>query len=101
VGLQGGPGPAGPTGSSGISGWQYVTAGREFAPDTSGRIFVGCPNGKKALGGGVATYPGPYATKVLETAPAGEATGWTAVVRNEGNTLMTSYAWAICAYVSS
>jgi hypothetical protein len=105
TGPDGPQGPAGARGPSGISGWEYVTAAKSVAVDHAERISVPCPNGKKALGGGVATDPGPYATKVRETAPDGQATGWTAVVENESNASsnnpFTGYVWAICAYVSS
>jgi len=100
-GEQGVRGLQGPPGPSGISGWQYVTAGKDIGPGYARDFSVACPNGKKVLGGGVATTPDPYGTEVLETAPNGLGTGWVAAVRNHNNQTYTSYVWAICAYVAS
>ena len=102
AGAQGAPGPAGPRGPSGISGWEYVTKGASISPGLWGYLVVDCPAGKKALGGGV-TSGGPVvaAVSVMESGPAGAATGWLASVRNNGNVTTTEYVWAICAYVAS
>jgi hypothetical protein len=37
---------------------------------------------------------------VLQTAPAGEGTGWAVSVKNEGGSTMSAYAWVVCAAVS-
>jgi hypothetical protein len=98
---QAGPqGPAGPPGPSGISGWQYLTETRGISPETYEFWQVTCPNGKKALGGGVASE---VFARVVETAPAGAAaTGWqVGVFNNSPNRSISGTVWVICAYVSS
>ena len=70
AGPQGAQGPAGPPGPSGISGWGYVTEGRDLAPDDPQTWQVNCPGGKKALGGGVHTgNASRYVTRIYESAP--------------------------------
>jgi hypothetical protein len=102
TGAAGPPGAAGPSGPSGISGWTYVTKAQDISAGIYGRWSVDCPDGKKALGGGVATGGPVYSTlSVMESSPAGAATGWLASVRNNGNVTTTEYVWAICANVSS
>ena len=101
-GLPGAQGPAGPTGPSGISGWQYV-AKRMWSDLSSNKWIsdtVTCPSGKKALGGGVSSTD-PYYMRVLQSAPAGEANGWSASVRNEDGPTFSVYVWVICAHVTS
>ena len=100
-GYQGVPGREGARGPSGISGWQFVTEGFSIKPDLATGAQVWCPNGKKALGGGVAAYGGPYwLSRIVQSAPAGQATGWIAMVRNDGISTVTYFVWAICAFVS-
>ena len=101
-GYQGLPGREGARGASGISGWQFVTEGFSIKPDRATGAQVVCPSGKKALGGGVAGYGGPwYLSRVVQSAPAGQATGWLATVRNDGIATVTYFVWAICAYVTT
>ena len=102
TGPAGAPGPAGPPGPSGISGWSYVTKAQSISPGVYGRWSVDCPDGKRALGGGV-TSGGPEVgtVSVMESGPAGQATGWLSSVRNNGNVTTTEYVWAICAKVAS
>ena len=89
-------------GPSGISGWQFVTEGFSIKTDRATGAQVTCPNGKKALGGGVAGYGGPwYLSRVVQSAPAGQATGWLATVRNDGIATVSYFVWAICAYVTT
>jgi collagen triple helix repeat protein len=103
-GAQGLPGPegtAGPRGPSGISGWQYVTVGRSVTPNTYETWQAPCPFGKRVLGGGVGAVGTPIDVRLVETAPAGNGTGWQVSILNEStNTTHTFYAWAICANVS-
>jgi hypothetical protein len=100
TGATGPAGPAGATGPVGVSGFQYIArrADVDVQKDKSLRWSVDCPNGKRALGGGVSTTQ-PYETRVLESAPTGESTGWGVGVRNEGGPTMSAYAWVTCAYV--
>jgi len=101
-GYQGLPGREGARGSSGISGWQFVTEGFSIKTDRATGAQVTCPNGKKVLGGGVAGYGGPwYLSRVVQSAPAGQATGWLATVRNDGIATVSYFVWAICAYVTT
>ena len=114
LGLAGAAGPAGPAGSqgapgsrgpSGVSGWSYHTAGHSIGPDDYESWVVDCPAGKKALGGGVA-MSGPYQGSyhyghVIQSAPAGLATGWLITYGNEySQGIITAYAWVICANIS-
>jgi hypothetical protein len=102
AGPRGEQGPVGPGGAAGVSGWQYVTK-RSYYDLSSGQWdiwSVNCPNGKRVLGGGVSTTE-PYHARVLESAPAGDGTGWGVAIRNEGGPKMAAYAWAICAYLAS
>jgi Collagen triple helix repeat (20 copies) len=91
-------GPAGPQGPSGISGWEFVTNGEAIPAGKFYFARVDCPSDKKLLGGGVTGGGG--STRVTESGPDGQATGWFAYVKNEGTNTATIYAWAICAYVS-
>jgi Collagen triple helix repeat (20 copies) len=98
-------GAAGPRGPSGISGWQYLTAGMSIPPKSGRTWQVNCPRGTKALGGGVA-HANEYKsyTRVMESAPAGAATGWAASVFNDapsGGITYSSFVWVICANVDS
>lgn len=102
-GLAGPAGPRGeqgPAGPSGMSGFQYIAkrADTDILKDKYLRWSVDCPNGKKALGGGVSTSS-PYETRVIESAPTGESTGWGVGVKNEGGPTMAAYVWVTCAYV--
>jgi hypothetical protein len=104
AGPEGAQGPAGPPGPSGVSGWQFLTEGMDIPPKSGRTWQVDCPSGKKALGGGVAhaneikSY-----TRVMESAPAGAATGWVASVCNDapaGGFTYSSFVWVFCASVS-
>ena len=101
-GAQGFPGRDGARGASGISGWQFATKGFSIKQDGTTGAQVWCPDGKKALGGGVAGYGGPWTlSSVVHSAPAGQATGWIAMVHNGANSTVRFYVWAICAHVAS
>jgi Collagen triple helix repeat (20 copies) len=102
TGPAGPQGPPGPQGPSGISGWSYVTQAQRISPGVYGRWSVDCPDGRRALGGGVLSGGPVFATlSVMESGPADAATGWLAAVRNNGNVTTTEYVWAICANVTS
>jgi hypothetical protein len=122
-GAQGPVGPIGPTGPKGdtgatgqqgaqgppgISGYQVVTtpvtAEVRVPPGQSRDVAISC-NGKKALGGGVATYPVTQFAQITASAPSdGYGSGWAANVHNNG-TIQSgdfgAYAWAVCANVGS
>jgi hypothetical protein len=105
-GPQGPQGFPGPTGASGVSGWSYHTAGVTIDPDTYDDVYVDCPSGKKALGGGAAAS-GPYQGNsmhgaIVSSAPRGaSATGWSVRYTN-GYSMgkMTVYVWVLCANVT-
>lgn len=101
TGPAGPQGPQGPQGPTGVSGWGYRTEGMEIPPGQQRGWSVYCLDGKKALGGGVASETLTSSTRIFQDAPAGAATGWNVAVRNEFNTTITYYAWVICAHVSS
>ena len=102
AGPAGPEGPTGPRGPSGVSGWEYRTARLDLPPNTAKRGQVGCTQGKKALGGGVANVNYGASTYVWESAPAGDtATGWVVGMFNEADSVtITDYVWVICANVS-
>lgn len=97
-------GPPGPPGPRGIGGWEYRVAGIDIPPKSGRTWQVNCSPGKRALGGGVAHVNEIKSyTRVMESAPAGEATGWVASVFNDappGGFTYSSFVWVICANVS-
>ena len=102
TGSLGPPGATGARGPSGISGWAFVTEGFNINRDRAASGSATCPSGKKALGGGVAAASGPYyRSRVVQSAPSGQATGWLATVQNDGIAAVSFFVWAICAHVSS
>jgi hypothetical protein len=105
AGPMGREGPRGPAGPSGVSGWSYHTQGQTIGAEDYATWSVECPAGKRALGGGVAASGSNVGSirrsSVVQSAPAGAATGWTVTYSNEfyeGKVI--AYAWVICAYVS-
>jgi hypothetical protein len=101
-GVAGDRGPAGPPGPSGIGGWQYLSKELIVGSDRPGTWQVYCPNGKRALGGGVSPlYPAAALEHVLESAPTDGGTGWEAVVWNDSGSSTDWFVWVICAYVTS
>jgi Collagen triple helix repeat (20 copies) len=101
-GESGPAGPQGPAGPIGITGLQYVTKSTRIFTDKYTTWSVTCPNGKKALGGGVASATDVVLGKtLLESAPLDNGTGWMAKVLNTGGDPITEYVWAVCAYVAA
>jgi len=100
AGPQGAPGPAGVQGPSGTNGLaERVSAGREIPSGNTGVEYVGCPAGKKALGGGASGSD--YRAHVSTSAPGNDGLGWFARFHNTGPYAVTVYAWVICAQVAS
>jgi hypothetical protein len=103
-GDKGDQGPIGVPGPSGVSGWEYrVSPGVRIPAGGQPRVVrAHCPDGKKALGGGVAHSPeGNAFARIIATAPYGAATGWEVVLLSAHSKVkFTSYAWVICAKVS-
>ena len=106
AGPKGDPGPKGLTGPqglpgpSGVSGWRFVTERRDIPRDGWATWTANCPAGTKALGGGVASATVNYGTKIVQDAPAGQATGWLVTVGHDRNATVPYYAWVICAKVT-
>ena len=114
AGPRGETGPAGPTGPQGPPGpmdpsvvrdWSYHTVGHSIGPDDYEKWKVDCPDGKRALGGGVFAS-GPYQgnlqnAAVVSSAPTGaDGTGWGITYSNDySQGTMTAYAWVLCAKV--
>lgn len=102
-GLQGQQGPQGVQGPSGVTGWQIVTAGMSIPVNQLKTWEADCPAGKRALGGGVVGSSGlpDSNTHILQSGPAGVATGWLVSVYNQAGANLTIgyYAWVICASV--
>lgn len=104
VGADGAPGPQGPAGQpgepgqDGVSGYQIVPSSViDFPPGIQATRSVGCPHGKKAVGGGVSA--GAFGV-VVESRPLFTGEIWGAVIRNTSASETTrTQAWAICAIV--
>jgi Collagen triple helix repeat (20 copies) len=101
LGPKGDKGDQGPVGPSGVSGWVYRTMPVSVASGEQRAITQYCPNGKKALGGGVSSAQPHPTTRIFQDAPAGAATGWLVSLRNDATAKITYYVWVICADVSS
>jgi hypothetical protein len=104
IGPAGAQGPPGPRGPSGITGLSYHTAGKHINPDSYQTWAVHCPEGKRAIGGGVEArgpYQGSYLYGgVFESAPTADATGWVVTFTNEfSQGIIAAHAWVICASV--
>lgn len=97
-------GPMGPIGQPGVGGYQVVhtsVADEVSVPAGQSRdVSISC-NGRKVLGGGVATYPVTSNSQITASAPLDGGTGWGANVHNRGlSGSFGAYAWAICAFVA-
>src|SRR6188508_1381559 len=49
----------GPAGPAGVSGYQRVTGQSDLNSDPEKSLYVGCPTGKKPIGGGAGVYGAP------------------------------------------
>ncbi len=67
AGAQGPAGPAGPAGPPGLSGYQAVFTTGASDSTSYKTLDAVCPDGKRALGGGVAITPASAATVVAVT----------------------------------
>jgi hypothetical protein len=103
TGATGPAGPAGIPGPAGVSGWTFVTQGVNLPGDpnhTVNDVEADCPDGKKALGGGVTAGFDATQLHVFFSGPAGQATGWIAELQNDGSPTLPVFVWAICALAS-
>jgi len=97
-GAQGLKGDKGDAGAPGISGYQIVHYGSGVTvdPGAEGNAQVGCPYGRKALGGGLNSGQ-PVA--LSGSSPSADGTWWYVNFKNVSATPTAVEAWAVCAYV--
>ena len=98
-GVQGPKGGTGNSGPVGLSGFQRVSSG--WTPIANGgevTVFVICPNGKRALGGGPETSP-PVDVGTIYSGAFSDSS-WAVRVAGDGNYGPGNVrVWAVCAYV--
>jgi Collagen triple helix repeat (20 copies) len=100
IGPRGSPGPSGPPGpAAGLSGYEIKNSAKSIAAGGTADVFVGCSNGKQALGGGYATEEGAI---VEYSDPAGvpNGTGWAIHARNPTNHALTAAVYVVCAILT-
>jgi hypothetical protein len=97
IGPAGPQGPAGPAGQNGVSGHEVVfTAFTALANDRT-TAAVGCPSGKKVVGGGYTTSGADADVEVTDSAPQHPHwTAWVVGVRNGTSANVFSQIFAIC-----
>ena len=95
---QGPKGDKGDIGAPGISGYQVVHYSSGVAVDPGAQAIeqVGCPNGKKALGGGLNSGQ-PVALSV--SGPSPDGTWWYVTFKNISAAPTAVAAYAVCAHV--
>jgi Collagen triple helix repeat (20 copies) len=99
-GDQGVQGPKGDPGPPGISDYQIVTVDvTNIAGNATREIFIGCPAGKQAIGGGVNSGFNWDAVRLMLTYPADDHT-WDIWVKNESGSPMNVSAFATCVRIS-
>ena len=94
-GPQGEIGPIGPRGPAGASGLVYVNVENAIDGKKSENWGIECPDGKKVVGGGVSSND-PANARVVESAPLDFGAGWWVGLRNEKDSELLAYAWAVC-----
>jgi hypothetical protein len=103
AGARGAAGAQGPRGSTARSGWTFRTAEFSIPFHTPTTRAVNCPDGTKALGGGV-TLEGTHANfgKVRQSGPFGLGAGWRVTVTTAGSAphLAHAFVWVLCTFVS-
>lgn len=102
----GDPGPQGPRGALGPVGGQgnpgvrlihRIVTSKVVLPGLGQEMVVVCEMGTVALSGGVGFNAGAENAVLTKTAPLNDGAGWTAGLRNEGDSELTAYLWAVCA----
>jgi hypothetical protein len=98
-GDQGNQGIQGPQGPQGVSGLQYVVVGEPVPNESNAAWGATCPegSGKKAIAGGVSSNS-PNNITIRESAPLDDASGWWVQVYNSKTSVVSVYAWVVCAY---
>ena len=99
TGPQGPKGDTGAQGAPGLSGLEFAHVNDTVAPFTNKELFIGCPGGKTAIGGGLNSGLAYNNARLMLSYPA-DANTWDIWVRNEGNTTMHVDAIAVCARVA-
>jgi hypothetical protein len=102
TGATGATGPKGDTGAQGgpgLSGLEFAHSNASVAPFANKELFIGCPVGKTAIGGGLNSGVAWDNARLMLSYPA-DASTWDIWVRNEGNTTMHVDAIAVCARVA-
>ncbi|WP_146207334.1 hypothetical protein [Nocardioides silvaticus] len=100
IGPSGPKGDQGPQGTPGSAGLVYVIEPMAIPKKATRTWGAKCPAGTRVLsGGGSAATTG--IALLTETAPIDDAgTGWWVGIRNETNSSITGYAWALCVAAS-
>jgi hypothetical protein len=111
IGPQGPPGPQGPQGPTGpqgpqgaaglngVSGYEVVTKSATISagPNSNSDMIVGCPTGKRPIGGGVRQNTVPAATMYGSyPADAGEGPYWHIALTNNTSGAREVTLFAIC-----
>ena len=97
TGPTGPTGPSGPTGTIGVSGLELVTSSSSLGQQQA-TLYVKCPVGKTALGGG---YQLPNGTTAFQSSPDDSLHGWSVGANGvSGQFSSTVFAYVICATVS-
>jgi hypothetical protein len=101
TGLTGAPGAAGAQGAAGVSGYQQVTGSVTVPASFMYASSIGCPAGKKVLGGGFQVGDSVTITELLSVIPrksfASSDTVWTVWLSNTNNIAIPVTFSAVCA----
>jgi hypothetical protein len=93
-GPQGFPGQQGSAGNDASSGYEQVSASFTTAGNGNGTGEADCPNGKLAVGGGVAAQTLTYPTA---SRPTDDGGGWLVTMRGSANRQYSVYAICVTA----
>jgi hypothetical protein len=93
-GPQGFPGQQGSAGGAASSGYEEVSANFTTGGNGLGTGEADCPNGKLAVGGGVAAQT---QTHPIESRPTDDGGGWIVTMRGSGNRQYSVYAICVTA----
>lgn len=104
TGAAGAQGPQGMPGAAGISAYQRVSVGRNIPASFLAAQSLGCPAGKRVLGGGyqlVSTLTAAQQLKILQHQSYPESdSAWTIFVSNTNAFAVDIRMWATCAAAS-
>ena len=100
AGIAGATGAVGPQGPAGVTGLTYQTNGLTKSGIGLAAWGVPCPDGTRALGGGLAPTQLTSQARVLTSRPAADGLGWSVAIVNSADTPVTYYAWVACGRLS-